>query len=120
MKNPNNDDLTRQLLDSAKKAAEDLRREEGFWRGVLRLLERRSDQRHELRKMTLEQAREDAIVARCQAGKHDIQDWKHVQDTDVYGETSYSSSTKLPIKRTRTWVGHCTHCGAPGTITRDL
>lgn len=120
MKKPDHDDLARQLLDSAQKAAQDLRREEGFLRGLLRLIERWNEQRYELRKMTIQQAREDAIVERCQAGKHDIQGWEHVRDTDVYGETRHSTTTQLPIKRTRTWLGHCIHCGAPGTITRNM
>lgn len=117
---PKDDEITRQLLNSAQQAANDLRREQGIFSRLISLLERRSEQKHELQRLAMEQKREDTIAARCQAGKHDTQGWKHVKDTEVFGESMYGVQSKLPIKHRRTWQGHCIHCGAPETRVQDL
>ena len=116
---PKDEDVARRLLDDAAKAAADIRREEGFWSRLLRYLEQRSAQRHELRKLAREIAAKAAADKRCREGNHVYGNYTHHKDTKVYA-TGANPETALPIRHDRTWLGYCKNCGVPKSVKQTI
>lgn len=98
----------RRLIDTAQQAAKSLRRETGIVARVLAWLERRSA-------IKLQEKQRK----RCRSGVHDIEQWEALRITDVYAEGK-TAADSYPVKRTQTWLGHCTHCNAPETRKQNI
>lgn len=118
-KTPSTDPTLDALLKSSIQAAERLRKEQGLLARIMVYLERKSEMRHELKKLKLQNKQKQAALARCRKGEHDVQNWTVGQKTTIYAHGS-DPKKALPVHYQQSWIGHCVHCGVPEIVKKNI
>lgn len=113
------DPAVKNLLDTAQKAAETLRKEQGLLTRFMNWLELRSERKHNMILERQEKYDYERALARCRNNEHDFQHWKEHKLTTIYADGS-DPKTSLPIARHQSWEGRCITCGCPNIITKKV